>query len=138
MTNEEAIARQAIFHLQNTYNAKGDHGKFAEMMQVFSPDVTFQAGDTIVHGAAQVEAFMRGALESGLLRPGTKSYTRHNLTTRQVEFDGPDSATGILLFIVTKDGQIAQTGVYFDKYGVVDGEWKITARRVKVEFEGLS
>jgi len=137
MTNEEANARQAIFHLQNTYNAKGDHGKFDEMQTVFAPDATFEAGDVKLRGVEAILAFMRGVLDQGILAPGGISRTRHNLTTRQVEFQAPDAATGIILFIVTKDGGIAQTGVYFDSYGLIDGEWKITHRRVKVEFDTL-
>lgn len=137
MTNEEATARQAIAHLQTTYNAKGDHGKFAEMLEVFAPDAVLEIPGERHEGKAAIEEFLRGVLDRAVLAPGKSSPARHNLTTRQVEFTGPEAATGISLFLVVRDGEIVQTGVYMDGYKVVDGEWKISHRRVKVEVDRM-
>ena len=137
MNIEEVIARTAIAHLQTTYNAKGDHGRFDEMLSVFSPDAVFEVEGERHIGKPAIEAFMRAVLANATLKPGKSSPARHNLTTRQVEFTSPETATGISLFILTRDGDIVQTGAYFDSYKVVDGEWKMSARRVKVEVERM-
>ncbi|MBU3994018.1 MAG: nuclear transport factor 2 family protein [Alphaproteobacteria bacterium] len=135
MTNDEAIARAAIAHLQTTYNAKGDHGKFDEMMTVFAPDAVFEVPGERHEGVAAIEAYMRGVLANATLAPGKSSPARHNLTTRQVEFISPEEATGISLFLLIRDGEIVQTGVYFDRYALVNGEWKMSYRRVKMEVD---
>jgi len=47
-------------------------------------------------------------------------------------------ASGRTYFIVVRDGAIIQCGIYVDRYRLVDGEWKISYRQVRMELDLLA
>lgn len=128
MDLQELLDREEIRCLQDAYNIGGDRGRVEELAGVFAPDgvLAMRTGGPV--GPEAIAA----ALSNTPLR--AMRFVRHNLTTRQVVFDGPMEAHGRLYFLVVTDLGPDHMGVYVDRYVKREGAWKIAHRQVRIDW----
>lgn len=134
MEQWELEARVEIAELINRYNIYGDSGRFAEMVDLFAPEGVLEvAGDRAYEGRAAIEAFVGGVGDS--VREHTASaYIRHHNTTKIIDLDGREHATGqIYWFVLTERGP-DHWGRYRDRYTQDrNGRWHIAHRKVRTD-----
>lgn len=137
MDIEKMLAREAIRYTLALYNNAGDRGAIDEMMTCFADDALLEVGEDRPAGKAAIRAYYQAVRDTGLIGGADARPTRHHLTTSRIEFDGPDKAMGWTYFLLVRDGQTIQNGIYVDRF-VRDGDrWLLIYRRVKVEFGGM-
>jgi len=138
MQHDGAYARQQIANLCAAYTMSADRGRPDEVAAVFSANAIFDIEQGKLEGRESIRAFFTDLIASAVLGPGRQSPARHHLTTSQVTFDDDSHASGRTYFIVVRDGTIIQTGIYVDRYTLEDGQWMITYRQVRMEFDLLA
>lgn len=136
MTIEEMLAREDIRGLMAKYTVGGDRLDFKLLASVFADDGIMESGVLNAVGpqdiADKLTQLMSGTESSSSARAMT--FSRHNLTTSLVNFDSEASASGRSYFLVMSDVGIDHSGVYFDKFIKIDGEWKIKHRRIRIDY----
>jgi hypothetical protein len=136
----ELVARESIRDLVARYNANGDSGRFAEMMQVFADDAVMElvAADGSVRryegaaGVATIFTETKSGWDGGTAAtPGTttRHHVRHFTATHQIDLVNQTEARGRLYYLVLMAHGVDHWGRYVDEYGVRDGRWLITKRR---------
>lgn len=137
MDIETMLAREAIRYTLALYNNAGDRGAIDDMMSCFAGDAVLQVGEDHSAGSGTIRAYYEIVRNTGLVAgPGARP-TRHHLTTSRIEFDGADKANGWTYFLLVRDGQIIQHGIYVDRFRKEGERWLFTYRRVKVEFGAM-
>jgi hypothetical protein len=137
----ELVARESIRDRIARWNANGDAGRFAEMVQVLAPDVEFEAaGSETIHGRDAVLTYLGGLQSSRpTARPGRyvpdggRPSLRHFTSTVQIDFVSEHEARVRSYYQVLTAAGLDHWGRYLDDFGVVDGEWLITRRVVTTE-----
>jgi hypothetical protein len=155
----ELTARESIRDLVARYNASGDAGRFAQVLELFADDaameITTPGGDvqryeghdaiaTIFTGtkerwdteAAGAEAANTGAgVGAGATSgspPGGRGrprHVRHFTSTHQIDLGDRTHATGRSYFAVLMPHGLDHWGRYLDTYEQRDGRWLFTLRR---------
>jgi len=138
MEDYEVQARHAVADLCATYTMSADRGKANEIAEVFAEDAVFDVESGQLEGREAIRKFFSDLIASAVLSPGKQSPARHHLTTSQVKMNECGHASGRTYFIVVRDGAIIQCGIYVDRYRLVDGEWKISYRQVRMELDLLA
>jgi hypothetical protein len=137
----ELVARESIRDRIARWNANGDAGRFAEMVEVLAPEVEFEPTPaTVISGRAAVLEYLRG-LPSGATRDGSGRYVpeggrpslRHFTSTVQIDLLSEHSARVRSYYQVVSSSGLDHWGRYLDEFGVVDGEWLITRRAITTE-----
>jgi hypothetical protein len=135
MTPDQAVAAQAIAHTQSVYATEGDRGRLDGLVTAFTEDgvLEFHGGRHEGHAA------IKASLEGGLAVPrerfaDTRGFVRHNLTTRRIEFDGPDAADVFTYFMVMTPLGLDHTGRYVDRFVRSGERWLIAHRRVTLDW----
>lgn len=134
----ELTARESIRDLVARYNANGDSGRFAQMLAVFAADTVLE----LVSMEGDLQRF-EGVEQMASLFTGTKSrwdramdgdarrhHVRHLVGTHQIDLQDREHALGRSYFVVLMAHGVDHWGRYLDDYGVRDGQWLITGRRV--------
>lgn len=134
MDIETMLARAAIEYTLALYNNAGDRGSIDEMMACFSDDATLEVGTDRSEGAPAIRAYYDAIRHSGLLAGAGNRPMRHHLTTSRIAFDDADTARAWTYFLLVRDGQIIQNGIYVDRLRRAGETWLLTSRRVKVEY----
>ncbi len=137
----EIDAHVQIRNLAASYNANGDSGRFAEMVQAFTPDGVLEAGggrhegrDAIIRFLAGVADGPAAASEPAAPAPArTRSYVRHMVATHTIDLQSPERATGYAYYQVLTAIGLDHWGRYFDEYVNVDGTWLIAHRRATTD-----
>ena len=136
----ELVARESIRDRIARWNANGDAGRFADMVQVLAPDVVFQAtGSSEIHGRDAVLAYLggvgeRNAPKAGRYVPsGGRPSLRHYTSTIQIDVESETNARVRSYYAVLTSSGLDHWGRYLDEFAVVDGEWLITRRTVTTE-----
>ena len=136
----ELVARESIRDRIARWNANGDAGRFADMVQVLAPDVVFQApGSDEIHGRDAVLRYLGGVqhehdIPTGRYLPrGGRPSIRHYTSTIQIDLESETSARVRAYYVVLSSFGVDHWGRYLDEFGVVDGEWLITKRTVTTE-----
>jgi hypothetical protein len=136
----ELVARESIRDRIARWNANGDAGRFAEMVQVLAPDVEFSAtGSDPIHGREAVLAYLGGVGDRRVpptgpyVPPGGRPTLRHYTSTMQIDMMSETSARVRSYYAVLTSTGLDHWGRYLDEFGVVDGEWLITKRTVTTE-----
>jgi len=138
MDHHGRYARQEIANLCATYTMAADRGRADDVAAVFAPDAVFDVESGTLEGREAIKTFFRDLIASAVLAPGKQSPARHHLTTSQVTLDDGGHASGRTYFIVVRDGATIQSGVYVDRYILIEGQWKIAFRQVRMEFDLLA
>ncbi len=128
----EVVARESIRDLVARYNANGDAGRFAQVIELFAADAVMELSDRSYVGLDQIVTIFTGAKDT--IRGGAApSYVRHSTATHQIDLHDDASATGRMYFTVISSIGLDHWGRYIDRYVVVDGAWKFSHRRVIVD-----
>jgi hypothetical protein len=138
MTIEEMVAREEIRVLLASYNIGGDRGRIDDLVRCFTLDgVLVRRVGTERHpieGAAAITAALSKPRRASGVDPAVKVVVRHNLTTSEIIFEGPDKARGRTYFFVVSEIGPDHCGVYVDEYRKLDGHWKIARREARLDW----
>ena len=141
MEHWELAARESIRDLVARYNANGDTARFDEVVELFAPDAVMEVGGSRYAGREAIRGlFTSTAMQirsdseprSGGDRDEarTRRYLRHFTATLQIDMTSPISASSRCYFEVLMVHGLDHWGRYLDEFGVVDGQWRFTTRRV--------
>jgi hypothetical protein len=141
----ELVARECIRDRIARWNAHGDAGRSAEMVDVLAPDAEFEApGSGLLRGRAAVLEFLTGVrdaregperaesvdLSAGPYLPsGTPPSIRHLTSTTHIRFTSRSAARVRTYYMVLTSFGLDHWGRYLDDFTLADGTWPI-ARRV--------
>jgi uncharacterized protein (TIGR02246 family) len=127
----QSEARDAIRDLVARYNAKGDAGRFDEMMQLFADDAVLEIDGERHAGREAIRAVFEGAAQQTRREPS--GYVRHFTGTHQIDVVSRDHATGRCYFQVLTPAGLDHWGRYIDVYRPAGGGWQFAHRCVDVE-----
>jgi uncharacterized protein (TIGR02246 family) len=128
----EVVARESIRDLVARYNAKGDAGRFDEMLALFADDATFEFEGETLQGRPAIRAyFERVARRTG---PGrSASFVRHFTATHQIDVLSAHAARGRCYYAVLTERGLDHWGRYVDEYRNVEGHWRFQRRKVTLD-----
>jgi hypothetical protein len=137
----ELKAREQIRDLVARYNAYGDAGRVAEVLDLFAEDAVV---DVVEHrsyrGRDEIGELFRGtAAPDNGPRPKVRgaapkpSPIWHHTSTLVIDVENPSLATGRCYFAVLTPRGLDHWGRYRDRYAAVDGGWRFAARSVRVD-----
>jgi hypothetical protein len=128
----EVAAREGIRDTVARYNANGDTGRFAQVIELFTDDAVMELVGRTYTGRDEILTIFTGAAErSGTGR--TPGYLRHMTSTHQIDLTGDSTANGRLYFQVLTEIGLDHWGRYVDQYRCVDGAWRFARRKVFVD-----
>ena len=125
----ELVARESIRDLVARYNANGDSGRFDQVIELFAPDAVMQLQDRVYEGHEQIRTIFTSTASDLSERPGPVLF-RHYTATLQIDFESETSARSRCYYQVLMEHGLDHWGRYVDEFGVVDGRWRFTRRRV--------
>jgi hypothetical protein len=129
----ELTARESIRDLVARYNANGDTGRFEQVLELFAPDAVMELdGGKTYAGIEEITTIFTGARDafSGWEGP---VYLRHFTATHQIDVIDGNSAKGRCYYTVYTSIGVDHWGRYVDEYGLVDGRWRFTRRKVTTD-----
>jgi hypothetical protein len=129
----ELTARESIRDLVARYNANGDTGRFEQVLELFAPDAVMELDGGRRHtGLAEIATIFTGASAAFETWSGPV-YLRHFTATHQIDVIDRTRATGRCYYAVMTSIGLDHWGRYVDEYGVVDGRWRFTRRKVTTD-----
>jgi hypothetical protein len=129
----ELIARESIRDLVARYNANGDTGRFAQVLELFAPDAVMELdGGRLYEGRDEIATIFTGARD-GFADWDGPVYLRHFTATLQIDLVDETHAKGRCYYTVLTSIGVDHWGRYVDEYGVVDGQWRFTRRKVTTD-----
>lgn len=134
MDIQELIARESIRDLIARYNANGDSGRIDQMVALFAPTARMEAKGRWYEGREGIRSIFTGAATNFAKVPNF-THLRHSTTTLQIDVLSPTQAKSRCYFFVMMDHGLDHWGRYLDEFGVVDGRWMFTQRRVILDKE---
>jgi 3-phenylpropionate/cinnamic acid dioxygenase small subunit len=134
----ELDARESIRDLVARYNANGDTGRFANVLELFAPDAAMIVDSGIMTGHAEILTIFTGARDNYAETTGTAEhapppYLRHMTATHQIDIIDRSAAKGRCYYQVLTSIGLDHWGRYIDEYRTVEGAWKFATRRVTVD-----
>ena len=131
----ELTAREAIRDLVARYNANGDTGRFAQVLELFAEDAVMEVPGVRYDGRDGIATLFTGTQQNvkGLAEPGRPVYLRHNTSTHQIDLLDPTHAKGRCYYFVLLPHGVDHWGRYIDEYEMRDGRWQFTHRRVTMD-----
>ncbi len=134
MNNSELHnARLQIIDMLTRYTSYADAGKLDKILDLFEPDATLSAtGDDVATGRAEITAhFERNG--ASVQKHMSSPRLRHHLSSVSVEFETPERARTQGYYVAVTEGGPDHWGYYADVVVLVEGEWKIRARELRLE-----
>jgi uncharacterized protein (TIGR02246 family) len=128
----ELVARESIRDLVARYNAAGDSGRIAQMIELFGQDARLVVPDGSHEGREAIRAFFE-SVASGAGQGEKIRLLRHFTATHQIDVLGPESATGRCYYQVLTEAGLDHWGVYVDRYDCAEDRWLFQERRVRVD-----
>jgi hypothetical protein len=133
----EVVARESIRDLVARYNANGDSGRFAQVMELFAPDAQMDIDGEVKTGIDEILTIFTGVRDDlGAPSGGGSShpaYVRHLTATHQIDIVDRHHATGRCYYQVLTRIGLDHWGRYVDQYRTVDGQWRFARREVSVD-----
>ncbi|WP_213958764.1 MULTISPECIES: nuclear transport factor 2 family protein [unclassified Variovorax] len=133
-TEDEAACARLCVDFANHLDAR----RYAEVLDLFTPNGTLDRMGTVFTGRTAIESFLNG-------RP-TGMVTRHLCTNIRVLFESADEATGqcyVLFFqgSAEPDGASLAKGPpsvveYHDRFRRTASGWRIQERRIRMAIQG--
>jgi hypothetical protein len=142
MTVDELLAREAIHDTMARYNMAGDRARVEDFVAIFTEDGVLE-GDNFAHeGRDALRAWMTGwrTPPAGAAAPAPsassakRKFVRHNITTSQIDFTGPDTAKARTYFYVVTEIGPDHAGHYVDEFRKVGDRWLISRRRANLDW----
>lgn len=132
MDTRDLVAREAIRDLVVRYNANGDTGRFAQVIELFAPDAVMEFDGVTRTGHEEIVTIFTATRERASTG-GAPIYLRHLTATHQIDVLDESTATGRCYFQVLTAIGLDHWGRYLDDYRTVEGEWRFARRRVLVD-----
>jgi hypothetical protein len=129
MEQWELVARESIRDLVARYNANGDSGRFDQVVALFAPDAVMDVGGVVYEGREAIRTIFT-SVRSDLSNRADPTYLRHLTATLQIDVVSTSEARSRCYFEVLMAHGLDHWGRYLDEFGVVDGAWRFTRRRV--------
>lgn len=130
----ELSARESIRDLVARYNANGDTGRFAQVLELFAEDAvmvtdyeTFEGRDNIARLFTGTQSSIKG------MASDKPTHLRHNTSTHQIDLLDPTHAKGRCYYFVLMPHGLDHWGRYVDEYEMRDGRWVFTHRKVTLD-----
>jgi hypothetical protein len=133
MEQWETSARESIRDLVARYNANGDTGRFAQVLELFAPDAVMDIGDDRVYTGLDEIATIFTGVRDHVSSSAALTYVRHLTATHQIDLVDESTATGRCYYQVLTSVGLDHWGRYVDDYRVIDGQWRFGRRRVTVD-----
>jgi hypothetical protein len=128
----ELAAREEIRDLVARYNANGDTGRFAQVLELFAADAVMETDGAVSTGHHEIIKIFTGVRD----RTPTDAppvYLRHMTATHQIDVVDRHNARGRCYYQVLTSIGLDHWGRYIDDYKTVDGRWRFARRRVTVD-----
>jgi ketosteroid isomerase-like protein len=137
MEQWELVARESIRDLVARYNANADSGRFDPLMELFAPDAVMELSGEVYTGHDEIRTIFTSTADSittDAAEPeqGTR-HLRHFTSTLQIDVESPTAARSRCYYHVLMAHGLDHWGRYVDEFGVVDGRWRFTRRRVATD-----
>jgi hypothetical protein len=137
----ELNARESIRDLVARYNANGDTGRFAHVVELFAPDAVMEtqggAGTFVQYrGHQEIESIFTGAKEhfgADAAERSVPPYLRHHTSTLQIDLVDQTHGRGRCYYQVLMAHGLDHWGRYMDTYEERDGRWVFTYRKVTTD-----
>ncbi|GJM37785.1 MAG: hypothetical protein DHS20C19_11520 [Acidimicrobiales bacterium] len=130
----ELEARESIRDLVARYNANGDSGRFAEVLELFTADAAMHIPSGSHRGRDEIEGmFTNAAAKTGDDAGAAAAFIRHFTATLQIDLRDEDTATSRCYYQVLTDRGLDHWGRYIDRYRREDGRWRFAERKVTVD-----
>jgi ketosteroid isomerase-like protein len=132
----ELVARESIRDLVARYNANGDTGRFAQVLELFADDAVMELHDGVIYdGIERIESIFTGTQKTvkGLDTGGARVYMRHYTATLQIDLQDNTHAKGRCYSQVLMHHGLDHWGRYIDEYEQRDGRWLFTRRKVTLD-----
>jgi hypothetical protein len=131
MDLDELIAREQIRDIVARYNATADSGRFDDTIEVFADDAVMEVGDQVLEGRPAIRELFAATQDSIADHAGDQPrYVRHLTATLQIDLTSATEAKGRCYFQVLLPHGLDHWGRYLDSYGLREGRWVNTHRRV--------
>ncbi len=128
----ELLARESIRDLVTRYNANGDSGRFAHVIDLFAADAMMVIEELAYEGHVEIMKVFTGAQGQLSDHASDKNgYVRHFTSTHQIDVVDEDSARGRCYFAVITEIGLDHWGQYVDTYRQIDGRWLFSRREVR-------
>jgi hypothetical protein len=143
MKLDEMLAREAIRATMAKCAQAGDSMRGEDYAACYTEDGVLQteSADGTVNFRHESRAAIldwqnrwksgKGGSDTGTVSAG---FVRHNLTTCQIWFTGPDTAKARTYWLVMSSNGPDHCGVYSDSFRKVGDDWLIAERRVRTEW----
>jgi hypothetical protein len=132
MERWELEAREAIRDLVARYNANGDSGRFAQVIELFAPDAEMELDDGVRRGHDEIMTIFTGTRDR-VRSGGAPVHMRHMTATHQIDLIDPSTARGRCYYQVLSPIGLDHWGRYIDEYRTVEGTWRFARRRVTTD-----
>ena len=129
MEHWELAAREAIRDLAARYNANGDTGRFAQVVELFAPDAVMDVGD----GRDEILTIFTDGRDRARANGGERWHVRHMMATHQIDVEDESHAKGYSYYQVLTAIGLDHWGRYIDEYRVVESRWRFARRRVTLD-----
>jgi hypothetical protein len=128
----ELVARESIRDLVARYNSNGDSGRFDQVVALFADGAVMEVEGRVYRGRDEIRSIFSATRER--VRSGPEpGYVRHHVSTHQIDLLDETSAVGRSYYAVISPIGLDHWGRYIDEYGLVEGSWRFTRRRVTVD-----
>lgn len=128
MDHWELVARESIRDLVARYNANGDSGRFAAVLELFTEDAILEIPGASHGGRAEIRKMFEEAAERTGRDDGI-AFIRHFIATHQIDVDNENEARGRCYYAVITDCGLDHWGRYVDNYRRGDdGQWRFSKR----------
>ena len=130
----ELDAREQIRDLVARYNANGDSGRFAPVLELFAADAVMHIPSGSHHGRAAIEAmFANAAAKTGSTDASRATFIRHFTATLQIDLESSDTASSRCYYQVLTERGLDHWGRYLDRYRCIEGRWLFAERKVTTD-----
>ncbi|HVY10857.1 MAG TPA: nuclear transport factor 2 family protein [Mycobacteriales bacterium] len=135
----ELVAREEIRECIAGYNAYGDSGRMAEMLDMFTDDAVMEIEGVAAKGRQAIAEVMKEAGRSFVAyakaagTPRDRPVLRHFTSTVTIRVVSEVAAQASLYYFVFMHHGLDHWGRYDDEYRCVDGRWRISHRREQLE-----
>ena len=131
METWEVAARESIRDLVAKYNLRGDAGKIAAMIELFTAEAVLEFADRSYCGPREIRELFDSAAASTQERRG--AHLRHFVATHEIELVDRRSARGRSYFLVLTEAGLDHWGRYVDEYQCAEERWHFSRRRITVD-----
>ena|ERR1700728_4625920 len=138
MAVEVLEAKEGVRAVIAAYTEACDAAMLAEWRDTFLADGILQVKEAIYQGN-DIDLLFRARVATKTRERETGRQTRHHLTSQNIKIQADGSASAWTYFQLVRNGEIEETGIYFDLLRRdTGGSWKLAHRNVIVEYRSAN